>query len=59
MVGAGPAGLSAACTVAKAGRKVILCDEATQPGGSLLYRPVRIDGQEGRDWVAATGLAGQ
>lgn len=53
VVGAGPAGLSVARTEAKAGRKVILCDEGMQPGGSLLYRPARIDGQEGREWVAA------
>ena len=54
VVGAGPAGLSAARAEAKAGRRVILCDEGGRPGGSLLFRPARIDGQEGRDWVAAT-----
>lgn len=53
VVGAGPAGLSAARAEAKAGRKVILCDDGMQPGGSLLYRPARIDGQDARDWVAA------
>ncbi|OYX41035.1 MAG: sarcosine oxidase subunit alpha family protein [Rhodobacterales bacterium 32-67-9] len=53
VVGAGPAGLAAAKTEAKAGRKVILCDEGMHVGGSLLYRPARIDGQEARDWVAA------
>ena len=53
VIGAGPAGLSAAWQAAKAGRKVILCDEGTEPGGSLLYRPARIAGQDGRAWVAA------
>lgn len=55
VVGAGPAGLAAARDAAKAGRKVILCDEGLRAGGSLLYRPARIDGQEGRDWAAAMG----
>ena len=54
VIGAGPAGLSEARTAAKAGRSVILCDEGERPGGTLLYRPARIDGQEGRDWVDLT-----
>lgn len=53
VVGAGPAGLTAALAEAKAGRSVILCDEGANVGGSLLYRPARIDGQDGRDWVAS------
>lgn len=53
VVGAGPAGLSAALAEAKAGRNVILCDEGGRPGGSLLFRPARIGGLDGRDWVAA------
>lgn len=53
VVGAGPAGLAAARAEAKAGRKVILCDEGAHPGGSLLFRPARINGQAGRDWAAA------
>ncbi len=42
VVGAGPAGLSAAILAAKAGADVVICDENTEPGGSLTYR--RSDG---------------
>jgi len=36
IVGAGPAGLAAARAAAAAGARVILCDEQSEPGGSLL-----------------------
>ena len=36
VVGAGPAGLAAAHAAAAAGARVVLCDEQTEPGGSLL-----------------------
>ncbi len=36
VVGAGPAGLAAALTAGRAGRRVLLLDEAPSPGGSLL-----------------------
>ena len=36
VVGAGPAGLSAACESAKAGAKVCVIDENSAPGGQLL-----------------------
>jgi len=36
VVGAGPAGLGAARAAADAGARVILCDEQSEPGGSLL-----------------------
>ena len=39
IVGAGPAGLAAAAAAAAAGARVILCDEQSQPGGSLLSEP--------------------
>lgn len=52
VIGAGPAGLHAALQAAKAGWRVILCDDQTHPGGSLLYRSAMIDGQAARDWVA-------
>ena len=52
VVGAGPAGLTAALAAAGQGRRVILCDDQPVAGGSLLYREARIGGQEGRDWAA-------
>ena len=36
VVGAGPAGLAAAMVAAEAGARVILCDEQSEFGGSLL-----------------------
>jgi sarcosine oxidase, subunit alpha len=39
IVGAGPAGLAAAEAAATAGARVILCDEQSQMGGSLLSEP--------------------
>jgi sarcosine oxidase subunit alpha len=45
VIGAGPAGLTAAAAAVATGDRVILCDEQPEPGGSLLSRPdVRIDG---------------
>ncbi|WP_205911902.1 FAD-dependent oxidoreductase [Rhodobacter sp. SGA-6-6] len=52
VIGAGPAGLTAALAAAGQGRRVILCDDQPVPGGSLLYREPRIEGLEGRDWAA-------
>ena len=51
VVGAGPAGLSAALTAARAGKRVIICDEKDRVGGSLLHRSGEIDGKAGRTWV--------
>ncbi|MDQ2067910.1 2Fe-2S iron-sulfur cluster-binding protein [Xinfangfangia sp. CPCC 101601] len=53
VIGAGPAGLTAALKAAEAGRKVILCDDQPVAGGSLLYREALIDGVAGPDWAAA------
>jgi len=39
VVGAGPAGIAAASAAAVAGARVILCDEQSLPGGSLLSDP--------------------
>jgi sarcosine oxidase subunit alpha len=44
IVGAGPAGLIAALTAARAGADVILADEGSEPGGSLLFDSAAIDG---------------
>jgi len=46
VIGAGPAGLSAALAAAESGAEVILVDENPVPGGSLAY--VRFDHDRGR-----------
>ncbi|MGA2342256.1 MAG: sarcosine oxidase subunit alpha family protein [Steroidobacteraceae bacterium] len=52
VVGAGPAGLAAALAAADSGARVILCDESTEFGGSLLGDPAaRINGEAALDWV--------
>lgn len=52
IAGAGPAGLMAALVAGRAGARVFLADEATEAGGSLLSRMLRIDGRPAADWVA-------
>ena len=60
IAGAGPAGLMAALVAGRAGKRVFLADEGTEPGGSLLNRRLRIGGRPALDWVAdaAAELAG-
>jgi len=57
VVGAGPAGLATALAAAQAGRSVMLVDQNTRLGGSLLTRAAEIDGRPGPDWVAAAEQA--
>ncbi|AUX77915.1 sarcosine oxidase subunit alpha [Sinorhizobium fredii] len=58
VVGAGVAGLAAALAAAKAGAKVILCDEQPDVGGALRYDSgTTIDGKPGYDWAQETGRA--
>ena len=62
VVGAGPAGLSAAREAARSGARVILMDEQPAPGGSLLSAgDEQVDGVPARSWVEATvaELAGE
>jgi len=58
VVGAGPAGLAAAAAAAAAGARVMLCDEQSEPGGTLLSRnpreDARIDGRPPDEWLAST-----
>ena len=52
VVGAGPAGLTAALSAARSGARVILCDEQEEMGGSLLDTRERLDGKPAVQWVA-------
>jgi sarcosine oxidase subunit alpha len=52
VVGAGPAGIAAALAAADGGARVILCDETSEFGGSLLWDTgARIDGLPALAWV--------
>src|ERR687894_115672 len=53
VVGAGPAGLAAALTAARAGARVALVDEQSEAGGSLLGGADRLDDAPALEWVAA------
>jgi sarcosine oxidase, subunit alpha len=53
VVGAGPAGLVAARSAARAGDRVVLLDEQSEAGGSLLGTTDTLDGAPACDWVAA------
>ena len=54
VIGAGPAGLSAARAATNTGARVIVCDEAAQPGGALLGADDTIDRAPGAQWLAET-----
>ncbi|WP_417531426.1 sarcosine oxidase subunit alpha [Marinobacter lipolyticus] len=54
IVGAGPAGLSAALSAARSGARVILADEQAEMGGSLLDGRDTLDGKPAGDWVRDT-----
>ncbi|WP_373085251.1 2Fe-2S iron-sulfur cluster-binding protein, partial [Sneathiella sp.] len=53
VVGAGPAGLAAALAAGRAGARVVLVDEQSEFGGSLLSLTRQIDGLDAVDWIAA------
>ena len=52
VVGAGPAGLAAACVAGRAGARVILVENGPEAGGSLLAAEDTIDGRPALEWVA-------
>ena len=53
VVGAGAAGLTAALTAARSGARVVLVDEQSEAGGSLLGASDRIGDQTATEWVRA------
>ena len=54
IIGAGPAGLIATLTAARAGARVILCDEDFTPGGRLNSEIHEVNGQPGASWAEQT-----
>ncbi|MEQ8692605.1 MAG: sarcosine oxidase subunit alpha family protein, partial [Pseudomonadales bacterium] len=51
VIGAGPAGLTAALAASRSGARVIICDEQACFGGSLLDSAESLDGQSSTEWV--------
>ncbi|MEE9388820.1 MAG: sarcosine oxidase subunit alpha family protein [Paracoccaceae bacterium] len=51
IIGAGPAGINAALTAARAGADVLLVDENPEPGGRLLAEDEQVGKVSGGDWV--------
>ncbi|GAB7067183.1 FAD-dependent oxidoreductase [Mycobacterium hodleri] len=51
VVGAGPAGLSAALTAARSGARVVLLDEQSEAGGALLGSADTVAGRPALEWV--------
>jgi len=54
VAGSGPCGLMAALTAARAGARVILCEDDFEFGGRLLSDSFEIDGAAASEWLAAT-----
>ncbi|NHB78073.1 sarcosine oxidase subunit alpha family protein [Rhodobacter calidifons] len=54
VIGAGPAGLMAALTAGRAGKRVILADEDFRMGGRLNAETFTVGHATGADWAAAT-----
>ena len=52
VIGAGPAGLMAALTAGRAGKRVILADEDFRMGGRLNAETYAVDDVPGADWAA-------
>jgi sarcosine oxidase subunit alpha len=55
IIGAGPAGLSAAITASKLGAKVIIVDENTIPGGQLIKQTHKFFGSK-QHWCGIRGI---
>ena len=52
VVGGGPAGLAAARSAGRTGARVLLVDDGSRLGGSLLYDATQVESMAGRDWIA-------
>jgi sarcosine oxidase subunit alpha len=52
VIGAGPAGLTAARAAAATGCRVLLVEQDSHLGGRLLWDPVAIDGTEAKAWIS-------
>ena len=52
VIGGGPAGLTAARGAGQTGARVLLVDDGSRLGGSLLYERTLIDSAPCRDWIA-------
>ncbi|MCH9675484.1 MAG: (2Fe-2S)-binding protein, partial [Gammaproteobacteria bacterium] len=50
VIGAGPAGLTAALVGARSGLSVVIVDEQPRTGGQLLHETFEVDGQPGAEW---------
>jgi sarcosine oxidase subunit alpha len=53
VVGAGPAGLAAALAAGRTGARVVIADEQSELGGSLLSDKTTVNGQPAAEWLAA------
>ena len=51
VVGGGPAGLAAAQGAGRTGARVLLVDEGSRLGGTLLHDGTSVEGMPGRDWI--------
>ena len=52
IVGSGPAGLAAALEAVRSGDDVLLVEQDSEPGGSLLHDPAEIDGELPASWFS-------
>ncbi|HKQ94972.1 MAG TPA: sarcosine oxidase subunit alpha family protein [Aestuariivirgaceae bacterium] len=52
VIGSGPAGLMAALTAARSGARVIVAEEGSMLGGSLVNEREEIDGRPGHAWAS-------
>ncbi len=57
VIGAGPAGITAARAAQARGQRVLLVDERSRAGGSLLWRQTTIEGQAGAEWAGGAVAA--